>query len=495
MSGGGPEGEPRPRRVLFVTGHLAEPALRRVLRDMQPPFAFDVAVLRITAAALMTTPWIARNLTVPTKTDLVLIPGLCEGDPAVLAERFNVRVERGPKDLREIPAHFGRSTAARGYGAWDIEIIAEINNVPQLTREALWAQAAYFRDAGADVIDLGCMPGTVFDELGDVVRELTAAGVRVSVDSFAPDEIRAAVEAGAEMVLSVNRSNLDAVRECRSSNVRVVAVPELGGGLETLGPIVEQLERWDIRYILDPILEPIGFGFTTSLERYAEVRRRYPDAEMLMGVGNLTEMTAADSTGVNAVLIAICQELGVRTVLTTEVIPWARGAVREIDVARRLMHHAVTRRVVPKGIDDRLVTVKDPTVFTYTRTELESLQARVRDPNFRLFADETGITVLNHEHFVTGTDVDEIFVKLGVTDASHAFYLGQELAHAKLAVDLGKTYRQDDPLEWGYLTPSPSRATRRVRLTPPHARQRHPDGRDDGGRRPDRTPVEPESGA
>ena len=34
-----------PRRVLFVTGKLAEPALRRVLADMAPPFAYDVAVL------------------------------------------------------------------------------------------------------------------------------------------------------------------------------------------------------------------------------------------------------------------------------------------------------------------------------------------------------------------------------------------------------------------------------------------------------------------
>ena len=60
------------------------------------------------------------------------------------------------------------------------------------------------------------------------------------------------------------------------------------------------------------------------------------DGEMLMGIGNLTELTAADSTGVNALLVAVCQELGIRAVLTTEVIPWARGAVREIDVARRL---------------------------------------------------------------------------------------------------------------------------------------------------------------
>ena len=86
-----------------------------------------------------------------------------------------------------------------------------------------------------------------------------------------------------------------------------------------------------------------------------------------MGIGNLTELTAADSTGVNALLIAVCQELGIRAVLTTEVIPWARGAVREVDVARRLMHYAVTQRTIPKGVDDRLVTVKDPAVLDVHR--------------------------------------------------------------------------------------------------------------------------------
>ena len=51
---------------------------------MAPPFAFDVSVLGITVAALMTTPWIARALEVPAETDLVLIPGLCEGDPQIV---------------------------------------------------------------------------------------------------------------------------------------------------------------------------------------------------------------------------------------------------------------------------------------------------------------------------------------------------------------------------------------------------------------------------
>ena len=100
-------------------------------------------------------------------------------------------------------------------------------------------------------------------------------------------------------------------------------VPDLGAPLDTLDRSVDKLEAWGVPYLLDPILEPIGFGFTASLERYAEARRRYPGAEMLMGIGNLTELTAADSTGVNAMLIAVCQELGIRSVLTTEVIPWA----------------------------------------------------------------------------------------------------------------------------------------------------------------------------
>ncbi len=177
----------------------------------------------------------------------------------------------------------------------------------------------------------------------------------------------------------------------------MVVVPDLGGTLETLEPTLDTLTRWSVPYLIDPILEPIGHGFMASLERYAEVRRRYPEAEMLMGIGNLTELTAADSTGVHAVLVAICQELGIRTVLTTEVIPWARGAVREVDVARRLMHFAVSQHTIPKGVDDRLVTVKDPAVLTYSDDELRALKAGITDPNFRIFTDRDGITVLNNE--------------------------------------------------------------------------------------------------
>jgi dihydropteroate synthase len=458
-----------PGHVLFVTGRLAEPALRRVLAEMAPPFAYDVSALGITVAALMTTAWIARHLQaaapVPLGTDLVLIPGLCEGDTQTISETVGVRVEKGPKDLREIPGYFGRAALTREYGAWNIEILAEINNAPRLERHALRAEAEYFRASGADVIDVGCTPGRSFPALAEVVRELADAGMRVSVDTFDPHEIRTAVAAGAELVLSVNGSNIEVAQDIAGTGARVVVVPELGGPLETLEPTLETLARRGVPYLIDPVLEPIGHGFMASLERYAEVRRRYPDAEMLMGIGNLTELTAADSTGVNALLMAVCQELGVRTVLTTEVISWARGAVREVDVARQLMYYAITQRTIPKGVDDRLVTVKDPDVLTYTEAELRALQAGITDPNFRIFTDREGITVLNNERFVRGTDISDIFARLDVDEATHAFYLGKELARASLAVTLGKTYRQEGALAWGYLTPPDDVKSEHVRLT------------------------------
>jgi dihydropteroate synthase len=466
-SGGGTD----PRRVLFVTGKLAEPALRRVLSDMEPAFAHDVAVMKITVAALMTTPWIARHLPDAASADLVVIPGLCEGDPQVVADALGVRVEKGPKDLREIPQYFGRAAVAREYGAWDIEILAEINNAPRLTRAVIRQAAESFRDAGADIIDIGCTPGLPFPALGEVVQELTGAGMRVSVDTFDAAEIRTAVSAGAELVLSVNSSNLPVARDLQGSGARVVVVPDLGASLDTLDASIDALTGWGVPFLIDPILEPIGLGFTASIERYAETRRRYPQAEMMMGVGNLTELTAADTTGVNAILIAICQELGIRAVLTTEVIPWARGAVRELDVARRLMHYAVTHHTIPKGIDDRLVTIKDPVVLAFAEDELRTLQASLTDPNFRIFADRDGITVLNNERFVRGTNIQDIFAQLDVDEPTHAFYLGKELARASLAVTLGKTYRQEGSLSWGYLTPPDDPTSEHVKLTQTTRRQ------------------------
>jgi len=445
-----------------VTGRLAAPALRATLQRAQLPFDYDVAVMRITVAALMTPAWIAKRLEVPEGVTRIMIPGLCEGDPEVLTEQFGIPAEKGPADLKRLPAFFGQADARSRFGARDILVFAEINNVPRLDRERILEAATYYREAGADVIDLGLsLDRNWLDEGPGVIADLKARGFNLSIDTLDPDEILMADEAGVDYVLSLNGDNRHVAERLRATPV---LIPDTPDDLDSLDATIAHLDALGKPYLVDPIIEPIGSGFAASLGRYLEVRRRHPGAEMLMGIGNLTELTEADTTGVTAMLIGFCQELGIRNVLTTEVIDWARGAVKEAVLAAKLMHFAQEEGTPPKHVDGSLLTVKDEDFRPYTEAELRELHESITDPNIRIFADADWIYAFNAERFVKGTDINAIFDELGVDEHTHAFYLGKELMKAAIARGLGKNYRQESPLDWGYLTFAEPRRER-VRLT------------------------------
>ena len=439
---------------LFVTGKLAEPALRRTLADLGPHLGFEasVAVLPITVVALATTPWIARHLHIPADVERIILPGLCQGDLAAIPVPHGTVVDRGPTDLRDLPQFFGTARRPDDYGAFDIAILAEINHAARLSLAELLTQARRYRDAGADLIDVGCDPGPTWAGVGDAVRALRAEAMRVSIDSFDPHEVEAAVEAGAELVLSVNSTNVAAAP---SWGREVVVLPDVPATLEGLDHTVEKLTARSVPFRIDPILEPIGFGFAASLGRYLEVRRRYPGAEMLMGVGNLTELTDVDSAGVNVLLLGFCQEVGIRSVLTTEVINWCQSCVRELDRARRLVHHACGARVLPKDLEPGLHLLRDPRLRVHGEEALAELASRITDRNFRLFAERGLLHVLNGAMRLEGTDPFVLFEQMRQRqeiDPAHAFYLGYEMAKAVTALTLGKNYTQDEALRWGLLT-------------------------------------------
>jgi dihydropteroate synthase len=440
-------------RLLFVTGRLAEFALRRELETLAPEVGFvaEVAVMPISVAALMPPKWVARHLEVPEGIDRVILPGYCRGDlEPVVAKAGGRAVELGPEDLRDLPRFFGMGDRRReGYGRFDIAILAEINHAPRLDLAEILAIASRYQAAGADLIDLGCDPGGPWSGVGDAVRALRDAGHRVSIDSFDPVEVADAVKVGAELVLSVNESNREHAKDW---GVEVVAMPDRPGSLDGLDATMEYLNNHGVSFRVDPILEPIGVGFAASLGRYLRVRECHPDVEMMMGVGNLTELTDCDSAGVNTLLIGFCQEAGVRSVLTTEVINWARTSVREIDLARRLAYHAVANRTPPKRLETGLVMLRDPRVPRYGPETLAEMQARIKDPNWRIFAEDGLIYAINGSHLLSDSDPFRLFASMGVDDPSHAFYLGCELMKAKTALTLNKHYRQDNALDWGFLT-------------------------------------------
>lgn len=448
-------------RILFVTGRLAEPALRDVLARLavDAGFQHDVAVMKISVAALMHVDWIRtvwprQGFEPPTGYGRVILPGWCQGDAAALVAEWGTAVERGPKDLYDLPEFFGRgSREPADLSRYDVEILAEINHAPRMDDREILAAAASYRQSGADVVDVGCIPGETWTRAGVVVRMLTAEGFRVSIDSFDRAEVEAAVEAGAELVLSVNSTNFEWAAEL---DAELVAIPDEPSDLESLADVIDELASRGCRFRIDPVIEPIGFGFAASLARYFECRRRWPEVPMMMGVGNLTELTEVDTAGVNVLLAAVCQELEIHSVLTTEVINWARSAVAEFDLARRLVRHAVSTGSLPKHVDSRLVMLRDPKVVERGESELTRLAGSLTDPNYRIFVERGEIHVMNRDGYWRGDDAFELFDRFAAESAamepSHAFYLGYELAKAVTALTLGKQYTQDESLRWGFLT-------------------------------------------
>ena len=453
-----------------MTGTLAEPSVRAMAGVLHERFDVDVQVivLNIQVAALMTAAWVARKLSLGDRqVDRVILPGYCRGDVAEVAQKLGVQVMTGPRDVGDLVGFLGgeggerreggEREAASGYqrdGAYDIEMIAEINDAAHLPMAQVIDEAQRLAQDGADVIDIGCDPQSdrpAWHGVGDAVRELRDCGLRVSIDSFHSQEVELACAAGAELVLSVNGGN----REAASGwGAEVVVVPDDPQRLTGLDETVSYLERKGVAYRIDPIIEPIGFGFAQSLGRYIETRRRYPDAAMMMGIGNLTEMTGVDSAGVNMLLLGFCQELNIASVLTTQVINWARSSVREIDRARRIMHHAVTHHTVPKHFDQAMVMLRDARLRDIDGEAMHDLASKLTDANIRIFADaQRGlIHAMNNTKHATGDDPFVIFDQLQIDDASHAFYLGYEMAKAVTAITLAKNYTQDEPLEWGMLT-------------------------------------------
>ena len=444
-------------QIHFVTGRLAAPALQRTLLDLGPRAGFDysISVLPITVAALMTPQWIQRHLQVPANVTEILLPGYCNGDLQVLTTAAGCPVRCGPRDLRELPEFFGRQPKLDpSYGEYDIQILAEINHAPRLAQSTILKQAEQLSAAGADVIDVGCDPGDRWNGVGDCVKALQDQGHRVSIDSLNPKEIQDAVQAGAELVLSVNSTNRDAAPDW---GCEVVAIPDEPTDLRGLYGTVEQLTDANVALRIDPVLEPIGYGLAKSLHRYLQVRSDFPDQEMMMGIGNLTELTDVDSAGINVLLLGICQELKIHSVLTTQVINWARSSVRECDLARRLVRYAIHHQVLPKHLEPGLVMLRDGKQYALDERELEELAAQVRDHNYRLFADDRQLHLVSSGLYLKDTDPFHLFDQLLAAeprnlDASHAFYLGYELAKAKTAITLGKQYEQDEPLDWGLLT-------------------------------------------
>jgi len=508
-------------KVLILTGRLCENAIRELTRE-QPA---DVLALPIDVASLMSTQLVFRALNDIDLSPyrLVLVPGAAGIDLNLLEERFGIPFYRGPSHYRhlatllaylpqvrlskDLPADLLMTKQIRrqilsqlatierrrlreatrririGKGRTSLTIfrgclprvIAEVTNAPQLGVDEITRIAKYYKAQGADLIDIGMSPNEEnVDFLKSALPVLKSElDVPISVDTAKDREIVAAADLGVDLVLSLCASNIELAE---SLDIPFVVVPlerpdrsVPRSPADRVSLLQKMLSRIQQRCaILDPVLEPPGLGFYTSLLAYADLYARLPDAVTLMGVGNATEMIDADSIGVNALMTGMASELGVSLLLTTESSRKTRGAVSELAVARNMTYFSAATHTPPKDIGVHLLRYKEKTDLS-TPVNLPRNAVLIKadsskqgipemeEQTFSIWVTERSIHVTQvagpQVVDIEGSNAAAILAKLDqiglLPSARHSAYIGYELAKAEIALTTGRSYVQDYPLFGG----------------------------------------------
>ena len=367
--------------------------------------------------------------------------------------------------------------------AFPMRVIAEIVNAPTLELDQIRKRARYFEAEGADIIDIGMLANDPKpDRIGEILDAVrSSVDLPVSIDTLDPSEIEAAVSAGVDLVLSIDAGNMEAVASY-VSDVPVVVLPSnmregvLPRGAEErfaamFNNMLQAHELGITRVIADLVLEPaLKPGLLESLKAYQLFRQADENTPVLFGLGNATELIDVDSTGVNGLLTALAAEVGADLLFIPEHSPKARGSVRETVTASRMMFLAGRKDALPKDLGLDLLVLKEKrwVEWPYDRSVEDATEVVSAEPDddlewdtagwFRIGVDreEEALVAVHYmeadkPHLVVkGKDAREVYqtiLRRGLVGKyDHAAYLGKELMKAELALRLGRSYVQDDPL-------------------------------------------------
>lgn len=401
--------------------------------------------------------------------------------------------EKGPK--RPLPAEYleigkGNSTVLIG-PRMPMRVIAEITDAPLRSQEELLRLAQYFVKSGASIIDVGMVAGSPDPDAAKTIVKFLRQQVHVpiSIDSMNAQEITAGLQGGAHFVLSLDQDNMMDIPKRYRKGVTYAVIPASQEGAEipkTLNTRIELLadnlsnarSLGFKQLVADPLFDPlIAPGLTKALRAYIEFHDQHPKVPLLMGVGNITELLDADSPGANAILAGIAQELGVSLLLTTEVSPKTKGAVRELHQSTQMMYLARRRQAPPKdlGVDLLLFKTKRFPELPYeplpdadypkVDVSRETLVHRLDATGYFTFHIDRTQSQIVARHYDSGSSdvptielkgtsaqqlIDAILSRELVSQLDHAAYIGRELAKAEIALITGRPYIQEAPLFTGW---------------------------------------------
>ncbi|MFB3765745.1 MAG: dihydropteroate synthase-like protein [Methanotrichaceae archaeon] len=476
-------------KVLAVTGRLAQDLVRH------SACGADVLVLDLDIAAFITPEMLVSSA--PEGYDLILIPGAITADFTKAEKALNTKIRLGPKHaadlsfvlrhldeielsqtlpacvlfeermkrearlaLQQLESEATQKLMIKGVkigGVSRMKVLAEIVDATKLSCDGLVKRIRYCEDQGADMIDLGLPLDAEPLEAAEAVKiARSATDLPISIDAVRFDLILAGVEAGADLILSLNDENLplvgDAVAEAGTA---AVVIP--GPGRISLEENLQAAQTLGISCIADPVLSPPLQGLAESLQGYIRFKKDHPDMPLFFGAGNVTELLDADSQGANAILAALGAEVGASILFTPEYSPKARGSIRELKTAADMMQLAARRMTPPKDLGIDLLVLKEKRRRFQEKMPDDVVEASgfhefKPDPkgSFRIFIAD-GLIVAEHSKArVAGAkarDILNTLIDRGlISRLDHAGYLGRELEKAEIALALGISFVQDEPL-------------------------------------------------
>ena len=282
--------------IIFVTGKLAKPAIDKVLSSChENKFTYEIIDIGVSVVALATVDIILKKLEKKdlSKATKIIIPGRCKGDIDNISDKYNMPAIRGPEELKDLPLFMGLQDKKINFDRYLTKIIAEITDAPNMSIEEILKKAKEYKSYGADIIDIGCIPGVAFPHLREVIEELKKQNYTVSIDSLDPKDLLMGSNSGADYLLSIQENTAWVLDE--TSAIPVV-IPDTPSDEKKFYKFIDSLSKKNKMFIADSILEPINFGFTNSIVRYANLRKNYPDIDIMIGIGDLTELRNNPST-------------------------------------------------------------------------------------------------------------------------------------------------------------------------------------------------------
>jgi dihydropteroate synthase-like protein len=490
-------------KILIATGRLAENTVRKATGKKA-----DVLVADIDIAAFITPKKLIRSFqeaNLSKDYDLILIPGLVPGDFSKASKELSCKIRLGPKhaydlgfvlpfaekiefsekvpacellaDVRkELALELIRKTEEEAISALKLreiklggeacmKVMGEIVGAMEMDAGMLQVKIEAFIARGADIIDLGATLNTLPEQVQRTVslaKTLTLAPI--SIDTLDPELIKEGVKAGADLVLSLNSTNMETAGPIVArAGTAAVVIPDEGNSLESLIRNIKAAHRLGIdKIIADPVLDPVGHNITESIIRYHAFHKIYPHIPVFFGVGNVTELMDVDTIGVNATLCGIGREVGASILFTPEFSDKAQGSIRELKRASEMMQLSSIRESSPKDLGLDLLCIKEKRRRPDGSIPGNAIRAKA-SKNWRVdpagpiriwiapdsISGNGGLIVAEHEKAsVAGKNAREVMdtlleLKL-VSCLDHAAYLGRELEKAELALCFNRSYAQDD---------------------------------------------------